>query len=402
VTSKKRHLFLIHFGAQSVRFEAISAWTWSNFLHAQASEKAPLCINVDETNVRLFPEQGAGYVSSKASSMKRSPRSLVYSCSRGTTRSSLSYVCFITDDATIQPLLPQVLMVSKKVVSVRDVSTVRETLPDNIVLWHGDSSWTSTTKMIALIDLLVATLKEKLSERQIILSADCYRAHITQPVWNCCKDRRVFYCIIPAKLTWALQPCDTHVFAKFKRELQQGCLDTMLRSPSGTLSVQNLFAVLIRTITDIVCTGDWRKAFTDTGFNGNQNFVSQRVWRKLGFATPPLVGHELPSLSMLQCLFPKNCIIPITRVFGCFYGNAEIVKASNLRERIRTRSVAKSDLAAGKLGSVASASSALLSCPPVLPPLPPPTTVPPPMLRLPSRSRLPRAKTVPLTTDTKV
>ena len=96
----------------------------------------------------------------------------------------------------------------------------------------------------------------------------------------------------------------------------------MLRSASGTLSAQNLFAVLIGTITDIVCTGDWGKAFTDTGFNGNQNLVSQRVLQKLGFATPPMVGNYLPSLSMLQCLFPKNCVTPITRVFGCFNENA--------------------------------------------------------------------------------
>ena len=174
------------------------------FLACTSVRKTPLCINIDETNVRLFPEQGPGHVSSKASNMKRSPRSLVYACSRGATRSSFSYVCFIADNASIQPLLPQVLMVSKTVVSVRGVSTVRETLPDNIVLWHGESSWTSTTKMIALIDLLVATLKDKLNARQIILSADCYRAHVRQPVWNSCNERRVFYCIIPAKLTLGL------------------------------------------------------------------------------------------------------------------------------------------------------------------------------------------------------
>jgi len=210
MTPPKTTPFFIHFDTTRVQDEAISAWTWSNFLHAQTSDTSPLCINIDETNVRLFPEQGAGYVSSKASNMKRSPRSLVYSCSRGTTRSSLSYVCMITDDVSIQPLLPQVLMVSKTVVSVKDVSIVKETLPGNIILWHGDSSWTSTAKMTALIELLVTTLKDHLRERQIILPADCYRAHITQPVWNSCKALRVFYCIIPAKLTWALQPCDTH------------------------------------------------------------------------------------------------------------------------------------------------------------------------------------------------
>ena len=176
----------------------------------------------------------------------------------------------------------------------------------------------------------------------------------------------------------------------------------MLRSASGTLTVQNLFAVLIATITDIVCTGDWSKAFKDTGFNGSQTLVSHRVLQKLGFAACPLVGNDLPSLSMLQSLFPKNCIIPITRVFGCFYDNAEPVKFSNLRERIRTRSVAKSDLAAASKPSAESASFSLLSCPPVVPPLPPPATLPPHLLRLPSRSRFPPATSSTLLTDTRV
>ncbi len=99
-------------------------------MHQQSScGKLPLHINIDETSVKLLPEQGVGYLTGKARVMKRSPRSLVYSAARGNTRAAFSYVCMVTDDAAIQQIIPQILMVSKKVVSVKEIAAVREILP---------------------------------------------------------------------------------------------------------------------------------------------------------------------------------------------------------------------------------------------------------------------------------
>lgn len=113
---------------------------------------------MDETSVKLLPEQGLGYLSAKACVLRRSPRGLVYSAPRGRTRSAFSYVCLVADDLDIQRVLPQVLMVSKKVVPAVQVLAIRRLLPPNIHIWHMDSAWTTTDKMIALIRMLKTSL----------------------------------------------------------------------------------------------------------------------------------------------------------------------------------------------------------------------------------------------------
>ena len=363
-------------------------------MHKQCHQKRPLHINMDETSVKLLPEQGLGYLSAKACVLRRSPRGLVYSAPRGRTRSAFSYVCLVADDLDIQRVIPQVLMVSKKVVPAVQVLAIRRLLPPNIHIWHMDSAWTTTDKMIALIRMLKKSLAGKIEDRQIILTADCFRAHITQAVWKACKTHNIFYAVIPAKMTWALQPCDTHVFASLKRNLQQKCQEAMIATADGSLTTESLFACLVSCIGEVVCSRSWTHAFRDTGLQGDQSAVSARVLNQLGFVDTPLVGNDLPTLQMLQSIFPKNAVIPIMLVFGCFLGGAGAIETIPVPGRIVTRSVSR------RLAARASASYA--------PSLPPqgvtwrqpgvPLTLPEHpsrVLRLPMTARLPASSPPP-------
>lgn len=365
-------------------------------MHKQASgSKQPLHINIDETSVKLLPEQGVGYLTNEARKKKRCSQSLVYSAPRGNTRAAFSYLCMVSDDVDIQRILPQVLFVSKKVVPVKEIAALKEILPKNIHVWHGDSSWTTTDRMIAVIKLLLESVGAKLDDRQVFLTADCFRAHITQPVWKVCKMHNIFYSLVPSKMTWALQPCDTHVFASFKRRLQQRCHESMLSTADGSLSTRSVFEAVATAITEVVSTKSWAKAFLDTGLVGHQSAVSLRVLRKLGFSNTPLVGDDLPTLKMLQSVFPASTIIPITLVFGCFLSNDVLPKkAQNLRERIVTRSTSGSEAAPACSSSALRALPGTSAC--LVPAVPPPLPAPPVcLLRLPSKSRLPSSTVLP-------
>ena len=318
----------------------------------------------------------------------------MYSAPRSNTRSAFTYVCLVADDLDIQKALPQVLMVSKKVVSAIHINAIRTMLPPNIHIWHMDSSWTTTDKMIALMKMLTKSLAGKIEDRQIILTADCFRAHITQPVWRACKAHKIFYAVIPSKMTWALQPCDTHVFASLKRNLQQTCQEAMLARGDGALTTESLFTSLATSITEVVCSRSWAHAFRDTGLLGDQSGVSLRVLQKLGFASVPLVGSELPTLKMLQSIFPKNAVIPITLVFGCFWGETGAMEYIAPLERTVTRSVSR------RLAAQAVASGAP-SLPPQEPSWSPPRVRltlpehPTRVLRLPATARLPASSPPP-------
>jgi hypothetical protein len=268
------------------------------------------------------------------------------SVSKSKTRSSFSYLCMVCDDEAIQRVLPQVLLVSNKMVPSKELQIIRSQLPANVHIQYADSSWTTTAQLQWVLKLLAKSLGDRLSDRQVILSLDCFRAHITQPIWRQCKAQNIFYFIIPAKTTWVLQPCDTHVFASVKRCFEKRCLEAMLAHPNGVLTTQNVFQSLAACIGEVVCSRSWLQAFRDTGLTGDQTLVSSRVLQKLGIEYAPIVGAGLPTLSMLQNIFPKNCIIPITLVFGCFFEGPEEKTTSPFRSSVKTRSSSRAELAA--------------------------------------------------------
>lgn len=363
-------------------------------MHSQCGREVPLRINMDETSIKLWPEQKAGHLTTEARLQKRSPGGLASSVAKHRTRASISYVCMVCDDLAIQPILPQILFVSKNVVTKTVVETVTAVLPPNVRIVYSDSTWTTTAKMKDLLRHLKDVLADHLENRQVIFSADCFRAHTTVPVWNTCKLCNMYYFIIPAKTTWILQPCDTHVFAGLKRKYQEHCLSEMMKDPRGHMSVEGVFSCLIKSIEEVVTSRCWSHAFRDLGLTGDQVNVSARVLSKIGLDGPPAVGQGLPTLPMLQCIFPANCVIPITAVFGCFLRRLDHDRAHGHRRRaIVTRSLAAS-------GSEVLAEPAR---PAVVPPeapawlmrarrlAPVPRALPRPVMRLHSRMRLPAA-----------
>ncbi len=94
--------------------------------------------------------------------------------------------------------------------------------------------------MTRVLLVLQKSLAHLLDTHQIFLTADAYRAHVTLEVWKPCVKHQILYCVIPAKLTWALQPCDTHVFASYKHRLQTVCQGAIVDSATGKLSLEVL------------------------------------------------------------------------------------------------------------------------------------------------------------------
>ena len=125
-------------------------------------------------------------------------------------------------------------------------------------------------------------LQGDLAGRQVILSSDVFRAHTTKEVWRVMARLNFFYFLIPARMTWVVQPCDTHVFAQLKRHLQEGRQTAAVRAEKGGVSVAtliNLVGVLVQTV---LRGQSWGRAFDDLGLVGNQSAVSCTVLGKLG------------------------------------------------------------------------------------------------------------------------
>ena len=213
-------------------------------------------------------------------------------------------------------VVDEVLIVSKQLVSSELMVQILATKPANVEIMLGKGSWMTADIMTEVIRLLAAALSDCLGRRPVFLTADCFRAHMTVSVWEACVAYGIYYSLIPSKLTWALQPCDTHVFQAEKKRLRWLCEQKMMESPGGFLSKLALFSALFQTISTVLCGRPWGRAFAETGLNGDQTSVSDRVLHKLGFSEVPAVGCDLPSLQQLQAVFPDRAVIPIASVFG--------------------------------------------------------------------------------------
>ena len=294
-------------------------WTWSNFLHAHvAPGLRPLRINFDETAVRYFQEARQGHLTEKAKRLRGTPRSLTRPAPKGETRAMMSLAAFVCDDAEVQPLLPQVLVANKRLLTQAEMVEAMAALPAGVHIWREEKAWTTSEIMIRLLTTLRRSLEPVLQTRKVILSADAFRAHMTKPVFRAAAHLGFFYLLVPSKMTWALQPLDTHVFAVFKRRLSEAAQAAALASAAGVLTRPQLIGCVGRTVESVLRRRSWSRAFADCGLAGTQATVSARTLGKLGLVSPPPSGRQPPSLQMLRDIFPVRADIPIDDVFRAF------------------------------------------------------------------------------------
>ena len=280
--------------------------------------KEPLLVNMDETSIRLHQSHGEGHLVHTAAVQKQSSRSLVHDVSRQALRGSLTLVAFICNDPSAQCALPQVLIVSRALMTERVAQQVRATLPPTVLLWRCAKAWVTSVVMVRLMALLRERLAALQGRRQILLYFDAFRAHWTTQALRAMAHSNFMYCLIPAKLTWVLQPLDSHIFASFKHCLKVKCQMGQTCKANGKLDSVLLIKSVCDCIIEVLEGRPWVRAFEETGLVGSQAKVSQRVLAQLGMHSMPSVSNEMPTLHHLQVLFPANAYIPIGSLFACF------------------------------------------------------------------------------------
>ena len=126
----------------------------------------------------------------------------------------------------------------------------------------------------------------------------------------------LWICVIPSKMTWALQPCDTHVFASYTRLLGGEYQRSSGLTPAGDITWELLLESLWHVVNTLVQGKDWSAAFDSVGIRGQQRALSDRTRRKLQYPLqPPQVQATLPPLSDFVQIWPKGVRIPIHELF---------------------------------------------------------------------------------------
>ena len=298
------------FSAEKHRKQAHAVWQWYNCCAARVpAGRAPLRINLDETSVALF--QGGSKGTIMYNKRKDPPAAEPHErASRAKRRTCLTHVAFICDRADIQPSLPQVLVGNEATFLAGNMATLRAGCPPNVHLERQKSAWNNKQLMMRIITMLAVALRPHLDLLQPILLLDTCRVHIAPEVLNRCLALRIWPVVVPARLTWLLQPCDTHAFLKFKQSLRKAYQAAHVRAASRELSIAEFLPCLYSAIRQVLQGNVWGPAFDADGFGQRQQQLSSYVQRQLQIRDPLSLPDSLPSEELLKHCFPRRAKVP--------------------------------------------------------------------------------------------
>ena len=125
-----------------------------------APGRPQLLINIDETNVKLVPQERDGHVSKRAYRLFVKGRPMGRNASLAAQRSSITHVAAICDRPDFQTLLPQVVIAGANQLSDARLATLRLRAPACVRIWKYASAWVTTDIFVRYIRLLGQCLKD--------------------------------------------------------------------------------------------------------------------------------------------------------------------------------------------------------------------------------------------------
>ena len=265
--------------------------------------------------MHLFPENQRGHVAKQNPRLAPGefPRQRVTLHER---RAAMTHTALICDCPRLQPLLPQMLICNKNTVRLRDWASLRAALRGNVWLVRQTSAWMSAKLLVVLFDLLARFRDDHCPDRVLLLSMDAARIHLQDEVGAAARSRGIRLLVIPARLTWLLQPLDTHVFFRYKRYLRTEYSRRAATSPNGRLDVFGWMQLVTDCIRTVLCGHAWKKSFDDNGFGERQAALSSFILRELDMQAPPTIADTMPSSELLALLFPRRSLADLDAFFN--------------------------------------------------------------------------------------
>ena len=292
-------------------------WQWSNYLHSLASAcgSGVLHVNLDETHILVRPPARRGNAVSVAVRRHRRRKPPQRNASLGDQRLGFTLVALICDDPAVQPLLPQLLICGLHALTAAQYQAMLAECPANVYLLRTKKGWNSSEILARHVRILARAIAGATACRKVLLSMDCARLHLTPAVTRACSDVGVYYHLVPAKLTWLLQPCDTHAFARFKRAMHTLTENAATLAVHGRADTCACIRCVFAAILHVLQGNPWKRAFVEVGLCGSQDALGHTVSRRLQLSGHVDVGNTQPSADALKCVFPRRTVVRYTALW---------------------------------------------------------------------------------------
>ena len=285
-------------------------WKTYNFYEAeaQAREKPLLRINMDETSVPLIPAPLRGVVMRKwrYHTFARPGR---FRAGRQQQRTNLTYVAFVSDDADLNRHLPQVVIGRTSILLVRDFQELLNAAPETIYLVRSESGWVTEPVLREIFGLLAEVLHQRRPEHAYVLAFDCASQHLQPSLLALLRGRGIYPLLVPAKMTWLLQPLDVYCFRYFKERLRRRFYDTFSQRPDA-ITMQWYLPVLYDVILETIQQKAWPDIFRNVGLLALQSSVSSYIKAHLELERIPALPALCPTQDEIAAICPRGRALP--------------------------------------------------------------------------------------------
>ena len=277
-------------------------WTWADWLKQQAAQfgREPVFINLDETAVSKAHPDAIGMVVSKQ--WWPGPVRPQQKVPKKDLRSMVTHVGLCTHRTDLQARLPQIFIGNPYCFTSELVDHIAQVAPGKVKFWRRTSSWNSS-KLMCTILLELALAVAGFPEVQPILVMGCAGIHLTTEVLRAASAFGIWILPVPARCTFLLQPCDTHVFSPYKAFLRNAY--RRLKDASGQVSREACAQSLVDVATRFLCGRRWSDAFYETGLLGKR----ERLTRDLASVVVPPV----PSAALMPTVTAVREVLPSSR-----------------------------------------------------------------------------------------
>jgi hypothetical protein len=237
-------------------------------------------------------------------------------------RINFTFLAFICNVPQLQPLMPQIFFVAASALRVPAWNALCANLPPNVYVKRMPSAWNSARQHLLIIRLLRLILEPQWVDYQPILYFDTAPCHMDVSIFEVLHELGIWYVVLPARLTWLFQPCDTHLFLRFKRFLKRTFQDELgLAEDRDTVSY--MIELVIRAIRQVIQSHSWADAFSQNGLTGDLTKVSHYIKAQLQWANLAAPSTDAPSLEQLRLCWPRwNRPFPLHAVMQALYDDA--------------------------------------------------------------------------------
>ena len=236
-------------------------------------------------------------------------------------RQYMTLVAFVCDQTMIQPVLPQQLIGNEHTFPAKQLGMLRSQCPANVKLTRQKSAWNNEQLCMELLRQLAEALLPYLDKYQPILLFDACKAHLGAKLLLYCHALGIWPLVVPARLTWLLQPLDVNGFWRLKCLVRRAYQSTRIQLRKSDLNIQEFLQCLYTALRPALQGTRWAPVFDRVGYGGKQQLVGARVKDAVPSALQQHVSTDKPTLDMLRLCWPRGVNVPMTAALWPLHGN---------------------------------------------------------------------------------